>query len=205
MLENKKREVGGHTVIVKQDISKAFEEIRLKLQRKEKELLERAEINLQENLQELNTYTKVINSKIIRLNKVADSINTHIVRNDEVTMLNFYSDNYTKVIHDVKSDIPDIPPLEVMKSLSVNINQGSVEAMVNNLNGIQLEITSMKGLNISKIPKTQKINRDIYGNINHIINRKNDRVLENLSSYELSFKTMNNSRIDESMDRLKIK
>jgi hypothetical protein len=176
-----------NTTLVKQDISKAFEEIRLKLAKKEKEILERTDINLQENLQEINTFTRVLNSKIVSLTKVLDSINTNIVRKDEVSLLNFYAENNAKVNQHIETEIPDIPPLEVIQNLSVNINQDSVAAMINSLNGIHLEITSMKGVNISKIPKTQKIRRDIYGNINHIINKtSNEKVLDNLSSYDMS-------------------
>jgi hypothetical protein len=149
--------------------------------KKEKEILERTDINLQENLQELNTFTRVINTKIISLTKLLDSVNTNIVRKDEVSLLNFYSENANKITQSTESQIPDIPSLDVIENLNVNINQDSVAAMINGLNGIHLEITSMKGVHISKIPKTQKIRRDIYGNINHIINRTNEKVLENLS------------------------
>jgi hypothetical protein len=181
----KKKEITDNTTLVKQDISKAFEEIRLKLVKKEKEILERTEITLQENLQELNTFSRVINSKIVSLTKLLDSVNTNIVRKDEVSLLNFYAENVNKIVQTTETQIPDIPPLDVIQNLNVNINQESVAGMINGLNGIHLEITSMKGVNISKVPKTQKIRRDIYGNINHIINKEGVGV-DNLSAYDMS-------------------
>jgi hypothetical protein len=191
-LDTKKRELTQATTTVKQDIGKAFEEIRLKLQRKEKEILERCEINLQENLQEINTFTRVLNSKIVSLNKLLDSVNTSVVRRDEVSLLNFYAENHTRVQQAADTEIPDIPPLNVLQNLAVNINEDSVAGLINNLNGIHLEITSMKGVTINKVQKTQRIQRDAYGNISHILNRKvsGDKVLDN-TSYDYSKNYMN--------------
>jgi hypothetical protein len=167
--------------LIKHDIHKAFEELRLKLQKKEKEIIERTEVYLQDNLQELNTFTRIINSKVISLNRIVDSINSNIVRRDEVTLLNFYSENYNKVAQSSETEIPDVPKLDILSNLEICINQDSLEALINNLNGIQLEITSMKGIKLNQVPRMNKVKRDIYGNISHIINKKDIN-----SSYDFS-------------------
>ena len=184
-MEKKKKEISDNTTLIKQDIGKAFEELRMKLQKKEREIIERTDIYLQENLQELNTYSRIINSKIISLNRIIDNINSNIVRKDEITLLNFFADNRGKVVQASESDIPDIPSLETVNKLSVCVNQDSLETLINNLNSIHMEITSMKGVKISQVPKIHKVKRDIYGNISQITNKKNDKVLDNLS-YDFS-------------------
>lgn len=65
-------------------MSNAFEDIIQKLRRKEKEIMDKADLFLQENLNEINTYTRVLQSKIISLNKMIDTINSNMVRKDEV-------------------------------------------------------------------------------------------------------------------------
>ena len=67
-------------------MSNAFEDIILKLKKKEKEIMDKADVFLQENLNEINTYTRVIQSKIISLNKMIDTINSNMVRKDEVML-----------------------------------------------------------------------------------------------------------------------
>jgi hypothetical protein len=129
----------------------------------------------------MNTFTRIINSKVITLNRIIDSINSNIVRKDEVTLLNFYSENYNKVAQSSETEIPDIPKLDILTNLEVCINQDSIETLINNLNGIQLEITSMKGVKLNQIPRMNKVKRDIYGNISHIINKKDIN-----SSYDFS-------------------
>ena len=64
-----------------------FEEIRIKLNKKEEEILENTENILQDNIQELNTYSRIIQSKIIGLNKIVDSIQSRMIRKDELRIL----------------------------------------------------------------------------------------------------------------------
>lgn len=164
-LETKKKELVESSTIVKQEMAAAFEEIRMRLQKKEKELMENADIYLQEHVQELNTYSRVIHSKIISLNKLIDNINSHRLRNDEINMLNFYSDNHNKVIQLSESDMPEIPDINTLYAMKVSINPGSLEDLISTLNGIHTEITSLKGHQIQKMNNPQRfiMKREMYG------------------------------------------
>lgn len=146
-------------------MANAFQEIRLKLQKKEKEIMDKTDIFLQEHLQELNTYSRILQSRIISLNKTIDTINSNIMRKDEVNLINFFSESSNKIIHSAESEIPEIPDLNAIYNMKVSINQTSFEQMINNLNGLFLEITSLKGYDINKLNNNYKfsIRRDLYG------------------------------------------
>jgi hypothetical protein len=146
-------------------MSNAFKEIKLKLEKKEKEIMEKTDIFLQEHIQELNTYSRILQSKIISMNKIMDSINSNIIRKDEVNLLNFFSESSNKILHSVEAEIPEIPDLNNIYNMKIAINQSSFENMINNLNGLFLEITSMKGYEINKLNNSYKysIRRDMYG------------------------------------------
>lgn len=88
-LEVKKKDLIENTNTIKREMGGAIEDIIIKLKRKEKELLERADTFLQENINEINTYTRILQSKIIALNKLIDTVNSNMVRKDEV--------NYCKI------------------------------------------------------------------------------------------------------------
>lgn len=165
-LEVKKKELVDNTSSLKQEMARAFEEIRIRLQKKEKEIMDKAEVFLHEHLQELNTYTRVLQSKVFSLNKTIDSINSNIGRRDEVTLLNFYSENKHKIAQTAETEIPDIPDFNSIYNMKININQNSFETLINTLNAIHVEITSMKGYEVSKVNNnTQKfvLKRDMYG------------------------------------------
>lgn len=164
-LENKKKELCDSTNTIKQEMSNAFQEIRLKLEKKEKEIMEKTDIFLQEHIQELNTYSRILQSKIISMNKTLDTINSNIMRKDEVNLLNFYSDSCNKISHTIEAEIPEIPDLNAIYNMKIAINPSSFETMISNLNGLFLEITSMKGYEINKMNNSYKysIRRDMYG------------------------------------------
>lgn len=164
-LEIKKKEVVEGTSGIKNEMKKAFEEIRIKLAKKEKEIIEKAEIFMQEHLQELTTYSRVLQSKVVSLNKLIDNINSNIIRKDEVNMLNFYSENYNRINQTAEMEIPDIPDFNTIFNMKVTVNQTSLESLINNLNGIHMEITSTKGYEINKLsnPQRHAVRRDIYG------------------------------------------
>lgn len=158
-------------------MANAFNEIRLKLQKKEQEIMDKADIFLQEHLQELNTFTRILQSRIISLNKTIDTINSNLMRKDEINLLNFYSENFKKIIQTAETDIPEMPDLAAVFNMKVSINQPSFETMINNLNGLFLEITSLKGYEMNKLNNSYKhsIRRDLYGssNMNNSLNSTN--------------------------------
>jgi len=164
--DGKRKELVEGTNSVKQQMASAFEEIRLRLIKKEKDLMDKADTFLSEHIQELNTYTRVLQSNVISLNKIIDGINSHIIRRDEINLLNFYAENKERVLQIASnSNIPDLPDLQSVTALRVNINKESIESLVNCLNGIQVEITNTKGFEVGKINNSFKysMKRDMYG------------------------------------------
>ncbi len=199
-LENKKKELIDSTNTVKQEMANAFQEIRLKLQKKEKEIMDKTDIFLQEHLQELNTYSRILQSKIISFNKTIDTINSNLMRKDEANLINFYSDSSNKIMHSVESEIPEIPDLNAIYNMKVSINQTSFEQMVNNLNGLFLEITSLKGYDMNKLNHSYKysIRRDLYGSttpLNTYNNTANNAMpLNQINNSFSSAKNKNNNQ-----------
>lgn len=198
-LENKKKELCDSTNTIKQEMSNAFQEIRLKLQKKEKEIMEKTDIFLQEHIQELNTYSRILQSKIISMNKTLDTINSNILRKDDVNLINFYSDSYNKIIHSTEAEIPEIPDLNAIYNMKIAINPTSFETMISNLNGLFLEITSMKGYEMNKLNNSYKysIRRDMYGStpLNTNGSANNNNVNNSFSSINnTNNHNVNNSR-----------
>lgn len=197
-LENKKKELVDSTNTIKQEMANAFQEIRLKLQKKEKEIMDKTDIFLQEHLQELNTYSRILQSKMIALNKNIDTINSNLMRKDEINLINFYSDTSNKILHSMESEIPEIPDLNAIFNMKVSINQSSFEQMVNNLNGLFLEITSLKGYEINKLNNSYKYSfrRDMYGSTPLNTYGNNPNNLMPVNQVNNSFSSVKNKNIN---------
>ena len=71
--------------------------------------------------------------------------------------------------------MPDLPDFQNINSLKVNINKESIESLVNCLNGIQIEISNVKGFEVGKINNSFKysVKRDMYGSVNNFKNSSN--------------------------------
>ena len=102
-IEQKKSNIGVINQKCKNEIKNAFQIIRIRLNEKEKEIIEKTESTLKDNLNELNTYTHIIQGKITTLNKIIDSLNAHLMRKDELTLINYYCDNKNNILSQINT------------------------------------------------------------------------------------------------------
>ena len=191
VIEKKKIEIGNLNNKCKNDIKNAFEQIRIKLNQKEKEIIEKTENSLMENIQELNTYNHIIRSKIISLNKLIDTINSHLLRKDELKLINFYCDNKNKILNQSEViELNNMPNLETISNLRIDIDKSSFDTMINALNSLNFEINTMKGIKKITNFDSQKFStkRNIYG-----IDFKN-RISDN-NPLNINYNQYNNSGI----------
>ena len=97
-IEQKKKEISVLNNKCKIDIRQTFDELRNLLNKKEKEIMEKTENTLNDNFNELNTYNQIINSKIILLTKLNETVNAYLMRKDELNLINFYTENKNKIL-----------------------------------------------------------------------------------------------------------
>ena len=165
-LEKKKIDIANINDKVKNDIKNAFEEIRIKLTMKEKEIIEKSENALMDNIQEINTYERILQSKAISLNKIIQTLNAYLMRKDELLLINFFVENKNKILNQSEvNELNNIPDLENLSNLRINLDKSSFDIMINALNNLHFEINTMKGVNFSLNYDTQKFlaQRNLYG------------------------------------------
>ena len=165
-LEKKKIDIANINDKVKNDIKNAFEEIRIKLGMKEKEIIEKSESTLMDNIQEINTYGRILQSKAISLNKIIETLNAYLMRKDELLLINFYVENKNKILNQSEvNELNKIPELENLSNLRIDLDKSSFDIMINALNNLHFEINTMKGINYNLNYDTQKFlaQRNLYG------------------------------------------
>ena len=110
--------------------------------------------------------------------------------------MNFYAENQNKILQmSTNTNTPDLPDFNSVSSLKVNINKESIESLVNCLNGIQIEITNVKGFEIAKTNNSFKysVKRDMYGSGN----------LKNANAIPNTINTINNTNNNANVDYLR--
>ena len=179
-IDNRKTELTNHNEKCKRDISVAFEEIRMKLNKKEKDILDKADSILKDNINELNTYSRLLQSKIISLNKTIESIQAHLMRKNELTLINFYCENNNKINNNIMlHDLKCLPDLSNVSHMKINMNKQSFDVLLNALSTLSYEVGSLKGIDVNSGVNVQRytMQRNLYGsvlNVNNSGNNNND-------------------------------
>jgi hypothetical protein len=167
-IEQKKREINNLNSKCKIDIRQAFDELRNLLNKKEKEIINKTENTLNDNFNELNTYNQIINSKIILLNRLNETVNAYLMRKDELNLINFYTENKNKILAQTElNEINNINDLNInsLSNLKIDIDKSSFDAMISAINTLNIEVNTFKGIDIKNIYSLGKFvaKRNLYG------------------------------------------
>ena len=167
-IEQKKKDLNLLNNRCKIEIRQAFDELRNLLNRKEKEIITKTENTLNDNLNELNTYNHIIQSKIILLNKSIETVNAHSMRKDELTLINFYTENKNKILS--QTDFNEINNfnnlnIDALSNLRVDIDKSSFDAMISAINTLNFEVNTFRGIDIGNQYNLGffTANRNLYG------------------------------------------
>ena len=179
-IEQKKREINNLNSKCKIDIRQAFDELRNLLNKKEKEIINKTENTLNDNFNELNTYNQIINSKIILLNRLNETVNAYLMRKDELNLINFYTENKNKILTQTElNEINNINDLNInsLSNLKIDIDKSSFDAMISAINTLNFDINTFKGFDIRNIYSLGKFmaKRNLYGYEKIKIKEKNKK------------------------------
>ena len=168
-IEQKKKEIGNLNNKCRIDIRQAFDELRSLLNKKEKEIMDKTENTLNDNINELNTYNHIIQSKILLLNKLSEKVNVYLMRKNELSLINFYTENKNKILSQTEfNEINDINELnlEGMSNLKIDIDKCSFDAMISAINTLNFEINTFRGFDVKNRHNLGKFTakRNLYGN-----------------------------------------
>jgi len=203
-VEQKQSEIGTINLRCKNEIQNAFQVIRIRLNEKEKEIMEKIESTLKDNLNELNTYFHVIQGKISTLNKLIDSLNAHLMRKDELTLINYYCDNKNNILSQIESnDNNKCFNINVISDLKINIDKNSFNNMLTSLNNLDFEINCFRGVDICNQFNNGKYSaqRNLYGmDLNYGDNLMNFKLKSPMYSRNRNFNTEIPERINISQD-----
>ena len=144
-IEQKKKDISALNKKCRIDIKQAFNEIRSLLDKKEKEIIKNIEITLNDNLNELNNCNNLIQTKLLSMNKLTETINSYLMQKKEIILINFYTDNKNKILS--KLDLNDINKLNlnIISNLKVDIDRSSFDSISSAINSFNFKIDIRKG------------------------------------------------------------
>ena len=165
----------------KSEIHSIFEQIKLKLDNKEKEIINNTTSILHKSIDDLNNYDNSLQKNSGNLEDIIAKINNILRKKDELNTINF------------------IPNLDAFTNIKIEPNKSKFNDMMKGINNFNFNITNIKGLEMNinqtkKIPKNiqkRKIKQQYFNNMNNNIN--NNYINQNL---QMNYNELNNNNND---------
>ena len=162
----------------KNEIHNTFEQVKIKLDNKEKEIIDNTRNLLSKNIEELNNYENGMKSNLTKLEDIIEKINNILNKKDELNTINYFCENKNKILQQCDlNEINALPDLDNFTNIKIEPNLFTFNNMLEGINNFNFEITNIKGIesnnkrkNSSKIPKNKAKRTN---NINNIMDNNN--------------------------------
>lgn len=152
-IDQNRRELSQVVATAKLQMSKAFEEVRQRLTKKESELAQNSDNFLQESLSELDSHLRSAREKVRSLDETSAKIRAHINTADHVALLNYYADVrgflQQTLAGEASTTVAHIPESATQR---VYLAVEHTNAHVESLQSMHQAISSMRGLDPAEMP-----------------------------------------------------
>ena len=149
----------------KRDIKSTFDQLRLKLSNKEKEIIENTENILRNNIEQLSNFNEILRKKMNSLKKIVDNINIFLNKKDELNTINFFCENKDKILERSQiNELDNMPDLDMYNNIRIESEQSSLNNLLNAIDDFHVNMCNYKNFNINKKNQNnyQEDNSDFY-------------------------------------------
>ena len=134
----------------KKDIRSSFDQIRLKLSNKEKEIIANTENILRKNIEKLTNFNNILRNKMNSLKKIVDNINIFLYKIEELNTINFFCENKNKILEKAQiNELDNMPDLDIYSNIRIESDKNSLNNLLNAIEDFQISLNNFKGLDIN--------------------------------------------------------
>lgn len=159
-LENQKKEIINQGNSAKQQVLVSFEDLRARIDRKEREIISQIERTVQDNLKDVENYMRIISGKIEAFEELGEGIKKVLNTNSYCEALDFYAENNKKIFESVESEVAMIGNIDRNVNIRCAISPQSLAEHIESVKAVQLQISALKVGDDNPVRKTtEKITR----------------------------------------------
>jgi len=96
------------TQTIKQKMANAFEDIRQRLEKKEREMMSSADAFMDSRIKECEGINRILNGRIHTLQTGIDHIKDTLTNRDEAGILDYFALEFPKIAQSTDSDLPQL-------------------------------------------------------------------------------------------------
>jgi hypothetical protein len=172
----------------KNEIHNTFEQIRVRLDNKEKEIINNSTNVLNKSIIELNNYNDLIQKKLSTLGNLIDQINNILNKRNELNTINYFCENKNIILSQAElNELNNLTDLDTFTNIKIEPDRITLNKMLEGLNNFHFNINNINGINMNN-------NNQLENNINfqNIQNRNNLR----LKNSNNNFNNANNNNFN---------
>ena len=107
-IEARKRDLIDQTNTVKQKMANAFEDIRQRLEKKEREIMANADNFQESKLNEMDGIVRILNGRAQVLNTSINQVKTNLKERNDSGLLEYFAIEFPKIAQNTDSDLPQL-------------------------------------------------------------------------------------------------
>ena len=201
-----KKKIFMNTLIdrCKNEIHNTFEQIRLRLDNKEKESINKTTSMLNKNIFELNNYNNIIQKKLSTLKNLIDQINNIASKKDELNTINYFCENKNKILEQAElNELNTLPDLDTFTNIKIEPDKLTLNKMLEGMNNFHFGINNVKGIDLNNRTQINYNNNFKKMQIQNNINLKqNNNQFNNMNKNQfMNMKNNMNNNINSNMNR----
>ena len=170
----------------KNEIHNTFEQIRIRLDNKEKEIINNTTSILYKNIEELNNYDILLKQNSDTVEEIIGKINNILRKKDELSTINYFCENRNKILKQCDlNELNNLPDLDSFTNFKIEPNRFTLNNMLEGINNFNFDITNIKGIatnNKKKNKSNKKILKSQFTQPNYDIMNNNINQYQNINN-----------------------
>ena len=185
-ISKKKKLVNTLIERCKNEIHNTFEQIKLRLDNKEKEIINNTTSILYKNIEELNNYDILLKQNSDTVEELIGKINNILRKKDELSTINYFCENRNKILKQCDlNELNNLPDLDSFTNFKIEPNRFTLNNMFEGINNFNFDITNIKGIatnNKKKNKSNKKILKSQFTQPNYDIMNNNINQYQNINN-----------------------
>jgi hypothetical protein len=209
-----KKKIFMNTLIdrCKNEVHNTFEQIRIRLDNKEKEIINKTTNYFNKNIYELNNYNNIIQNKLSTLSNLIDQINNIVSKKDELNTINYFCENKNKILSQAElNELNALPDLDTFTNIKIEADKLTLNKMLEGINNFHFNINNIKGMdinnrgpvnnnNLARMKNQNNFNNNQFNTMNNINVMKNN--MNNNMNNNMTMNNMNRNQMINNNQRM---
>jgi B-box zinc finger len=143
-IENQKKEIIDQGNSAKQQVLISFEDLKARIERKEREIIGQIDRGIEDNLKEAENYSRIVSGKITALESISETLKKILMSASQADLLDYYAENKQKTYNSIENELSTLSNIDKSTSLRCVVSPNSLAEHIESIKAVQIQISALK-------------------------------------------------------------